>query len=591
MAGTWQPLTHQPSFSTSTMLLLTDGRVMVQEAGTAHWHALTPDHSGSYVNGTWSSLADMSLWRTYYASGVLKDGRVFVCGGEYSGDVKDTKKGEIYDPVSDTWTSIPQPSMLPEVGDAACCVLPDGRVLVGALSTTACAIYDPGTNSWSSAGSTAVKSNEETWVLQRDGTVVTVQCFPPYRGEKYVSSTNTWKNEGSPPVTLVDPVMSEIGPAMLLYNGKTIFFGAADSGGNGKTAIYTPPANPTGTGTWAAGPNIPKVGGKTIVCNDCPASLLPNGKVLFTGAEWLNNSWGQPVLFFEYDPSTSTIAPVPTPSNNNAVLYVSRLMLLPSGEVLFSPSSNDIEVYSPDGAPQAAWRPTIASVTPESVMPGVIDAFVVTGTQLNGLSQANLYGDDCYPATNYPLVRLRDPVTNDVTYLRTYDFSTMGVATGASLQSCRFAPPNLPDGTYELTVIANGISSLPFALQYQRPRKPAIIDVGFKREFEHLGKIIYEGDPWDRRGWVVDPEIVELRKELRSLQNSVERLNTMIAATELPEVGAKIGKRTAAERWEGKPTEGKSAGRTGRKAAAADKSDGEAKRKAPTRKTRASAKK
>jgi hypothetical protein len=32
MAGTWQRLTNQPPFSTSTMLLLTDGRVMVRTA-------------------------------------------------------------------------------------------------------------------------------------------------------------------------------------------------------------------------------------------------------------------------------------------------------------------------------------------------------------------------------------------------------------------------------------------------------------------------------------------------------------------------------------------------------------------------------
>jgi hypothetical protein len=91
------------------MVLLSDGRVMVQEEGTAHWHALTPDGSGSYVNGTWSTLANMSFWRRYYASGVLKDRRVFLCGGEQSGAGGDTYKGEIYDPVTDTWTPIHTP--------------------------------------------------------------------------------------------------------------------------------------------------------------------------------------------------------------------------------------------------------------------------------------------------------------------------------------------------------------------------------------------------------------------------------------------------------------------------------------------------
>src|SRR5205807_3502479 len=98
MTGTWQGLVNQPTFQTSTMILLTDGRVMVQEEATPHWHALTPDDHGDYTKGTWSSLADMSFWRRYYASGVLRDGRVIVIGGEQSGAGSDTNRGEIYDP-------------------------------------------------------------------------------------------------------------------------------------------------------------------------------------------------------------------------------------------------------------------------------------------------------------------------------------------------------------------------------------------------------------------------------------------------------------------------------------------------------------
>ncbi len=109
MAGTWQGLVNQPPFHTSTMLLLSDGRVMVQEEATPHWHALTPDASGSFVSGTWSTLADMSFWRRYYASGILRDGRVIVVGGEQSGAGGDTNRGEIYDPVADSWTPISLP--------------------------------------------------------------------------------------------------------------------------------------------------------------------------------------------------------------------------------------------------------------------------------------------------------------------------------------------------------------------------------------------------------------------------------------------------------------------------------------------------
>src|SRR5205823_1534938 len=136
----------------------------------------------------------------------------------------DTNNCQIYDPVANTWTTIAPPPGWSQIGDASCCVLPDGRLMIGALSSTACTIYNPLTDSWSAAGNKAVKSNEETWVLLPDNTVLTLQCFSPYHGEKYIISTNTWQDEGSLPVGIVDPAMSEIGAAMLLPNQKVIYF-------------------------------------------------------------------------------------------------------------------------------------------------------------------------------------------------------------------------------------------------------------------------------------------------------------------------------------------------------------------------------
>src|SRR5262249_57155556 len=98
------------------------------------------------------------------------------------------------------------------------------------------------------------------------------------------------REEVQAPDDTVDHALAETGPAMLLYSGKVIYFGAANVAGFGKTAIYTPPAIYTGTGIWTQGPDIPKIGGNTMVCNDCPGSLLPNGKVLFPCAPFLLNT-------------------------------------------------------------------------------------------------------------------------------------------------------------------------------------------------------------------------------------------------------------------------------------------------------------
>ena len=87
----WQPLQNQPqSFYAGTALLLTDGSVMVQDAGTSHWWKLVPDSTGSYVGGTWKRTAPIpAAWGLpaplSFASAVLADGRVLILGGEYNG--------------------------------------------------------------------------------------------------------------------------------------------------------------------------------------------------------------------------------------------------------------------------------------------------------------------------------------------------------------------------------------------------------------------------------------------------------------------------------------------------------------------------
>jgi hypothetical protein len=531
MTGHWQPITHQPNFNTSTMILLSDGRVMVQEEATQHWHALTPDSHGSYVDGSWSPLADMSFWRRYYASGMLRDGRIVLIGGEQSGAGGDTNRGEIYAPVSDSWTPIPSPPGWATVGDASCCILPDGRLMIGALTSPQCAIYNPVSNSWLPAANKAVRSNEETWVLLADDTILTAQCFPPYHSERYSISSNSWKDEGPIPVDIVDHVMSEIGPAMLLYNGKIIYFGAANVTGFGKTAIYTPPAIYTGTGSWSQGPDIPKIGGNTMVCNDCPARLLPNGKVLVACAPFALNNWGAPIEFIEYDPFTNTLQQAPTPSNNNAQLYWSRFMLLPTGQVLFSPSSSNVQCYTPDGSPQDSWRPVISSVELQGVLLSTIH-YLLKGTQLNGLSQANMYGDDCNPSTNYPLVRLRNTITGQVFFARTYDFSTRGVASGASLQSVRFSAAHIPYGHYELCVIANGVSSHCISFGHHHPLQHCHCEQCCRQKSECCCMGIHKETICDEEKGVTQPEIVALRGEVHRLSRSVDRFASHIEVAE-----------------------------------------------------------
>src|SRR5271156_5244756 len=66
--------------SVGTMLLLSDGTVMVKEGNTtSNWYRLTPGSTGGYTNGSWSTRTSMHYTRQYFSSDVLQDGRVFVC--------------------------------------------------------------------------------------------------------------------------------------------------------------------------------------------------------------------------------------------------------------------------------------------------------------------------------------------------------------------------------------------------------------------------------------------------------------------------------------------------------------------------------
>ncbi len=453
MPGVWKPLKNQPSFNASTMLLLTDGTIMVQEEAGNNWWRLSPDTKGDYINGSWSPLSPMKNTREYFASAVLSDGRVFVAGGEYSDGGSDVDAAEIYDPVWDLWASLPTPAGWTNIGDAPCCVLPDGRLLLGNIFTDQTAIYDPIANSWTVAANKHDPSSEETWTLLPDETILDVECSNHPQSEKYVAAANKWVNCGTTPSDLVQPSSIEIGPALLLPDGNVFALGAS-----GHTALYTPPALASQPGTWAAGPDIPvDAQGRLMKAKDAPACLLPNGNVLCAvgpagdGA----NDWPSPTYFFEYD--GASFVSVPNPANYNQLVYEGRLLLIPTGQVLYANGTNDIEVYIPDGSPDEDWRPEITSLP---YFLRIKQTFTLQGRLLNGLSQAVSYGDDATMATNYPLVRIRNLKTGHVRYARTFDHSSMGVATGLSIQYTHFKIPFGTElGPSELCVVVNGIAS------------------------------------------------------------------------------------------------------------------------------------
>ena len=473
----WTPLNNQPNFSARLTLLLTDGRLIVQENSGSTWHIFTPDSTGSYVNGTWGATSTLPVINgeqyapLYYASAVLSNGKVIIQGGEYNNGVEDfsNNRGAIYDPVANTWTATTPPTNGSGAADAGSVVFPNTEWMVQNISNTQSAVLNPSTLNWFyvTGHGKLDRNDEEGWTLLPDGSVLTVDAEASPNAERFIPYQ--WISAGTIPVQLEDPISQEIGPAVLMYNGTVFATGACVSlGGSGTecqttghTAVYTPPNTQMGTGSWVAGPDFPFVD-EGVDIADGPASILPNGNVLVFASQGIFLTGGE---FFEFDGTSLNAAPN-TPNGPNDSSYYGSMLALPTGQIWFTDGSGDIELYTTTGTYQSSWQPTISSV-PTTLKRGG-NNYKLVGTQLNGLSQGAAYGDDEQMATNYPLIRISNMETGHVFYCKTRNFSTMGVATGPTPVSTYFQVPSSMDtGPSQLVVVANGIPSAPVSVTVQ----------------------------------------------------------------------------------------------------------------------------
>lgn len=498
-APTLARLQNAPPVDVFMAVLLTDGSVLAQAApsnvagiSAAQFYRLTPDATGNYAAGTWTRVSSPPAGYAPYAGAeaVLADGRVLFVGGEYNQDNYSlpfapsglTNMSAIYDPVADRWQMIPPPPGVAYIGDPASLVLPDGRFLFGGKLDRSMWALDPATLTWSALPQTGKADNfaEEGLTLLPNGTVLAVDMANSPQSEHFVLATGSWVADGPTPVVLTSPTdhpagltygpapaqtvggvaygpggtgtyfpPGEIGPAVLRPDGTVFATGSALASAVGHTAIYRPGASPGVAGSWTAGPDFPAVDN----AGDSSAALLVNGNVLVAGASG---------SLYEFDGASlkRTILSAQTAANGLQVF----LLPLPSGQVLalIPGSTVPAGIYTPVGAPLPAWQPTITAV-PVALTRG--SSYPLTGTQLNGLSQAQAYGDEFAAATNYPLVRLTMTATGHVFYARTHDHTSMGVATGNTPVTTRFdVPAGMEAGAASLVVVANGIASAPVAV-------------------------------------------------------------------------------------------------------------------------------
>jgi hypothetical protein len=496
-------------------ILLTSGKVLAQYTGapsgglSGHpyqdWYVLTPNN-GDYSTGTWTFAASLyPLWNHIYgpwafASAVLPNGHVIVQGGEFNPaqgtSPYETNMGAILDPfhLTDGWKQLNYPGMgtptaWPYIGDAQSVVLGsgsyNGRYMVAACgSTYPCSqdrlqaiLTDEANQLWLTVnGGKGDRNSEEGYVLLPSGKVLTIDISTDSNSYELFDPSNlTWTTPTDDiPVPLKGnvPGKDDIGSMMVLPSGNVFATGTLSilqTSNPANTAIYYSP-----TPSWLSGPTFPTQLQGTPGCNlshgcvvgagDQSAVLLPDGNVFLIA---INNNFSK--SFYEFVPSgpTGALCSVNAPMEliTTADLPL-RALLLPTGQVLLvgnspsRPGFPNYYIYTPGGTQQInpSWRP--ANISVSSTIARGSTSNPLSGTLLNGMSQANMLGDEAQNATNYPLVQITDS-QGTIRFAPTHDHSTMGIGSQGT-QTTKFdVPCDLHTGNANLVVIANGIPSNP----------------------------------------------------------------------------------------------------------------------------------
>ena len=282
----------------------------------------------SFIFDGWMAAGGLATARYGHTATLLNNGMVLVAGG-FGGPVVGAPvlltSAELYDPATNTWSSAGS------LAHARCghtaTLLNNGMVLVvggsgsnNSFSLLASAeLYNPATNTWSPAGSLATGRYMHTATSLNNGMVlvaggVQVWSVPLASAELYNPATNTWSVAGS----LATARFSHT--ATLLNNGMVLVAGGSksDQFGLASTELFNPATN-----TWSV------AGSLATARYYHTATLLNNGMVLVAGG----GGGPSPTLARTelYNPATNTWSPV---GSLATARYVHTATLLNNGMVL-----------------------------------------------------------------------------------------------------------------------------------------------------------------------------------------------------------------------------------------------------------------
>ena len=174
------------------------------------------------------------------------------------------------------------------------------------------------------------------------------------------------------------------------------------------------------------------------------SAVLPDGRVIIERGIYINGQEVRTNLGAIYDPLSNkcvqrdqAAAGCRPAERGEPSAYYGFMIVLPTGQVMFNSRLGDIELFTETSGTMHNAAPVITSA-PTSLVAG--KSYLLSGKQLNGLSQGTAYSDGYQPATNYPLVRIVNAATKYVFYARTSGHSSRSVTPGA-IWSTHFTIP------------------------------------------------------------------------------------------------------------------------------------------------------
>jgi hypothetical protein len=326
-------------------ILLPNGKVLIAGGLTVGYPVAQPLADAELYDPsthTFTVTGGMAIPRSSPGAVLLSNGKVLMVGGS------DDLTAEIYDPATGAFTSAGKMVSLGAGGSATpkssndsrhLVLLKDGRVLIEGLNAE---IYDPTTGDFTpTAAYTDLNPLWYTSTLLNDGRVLLTGCRMNIPGnlacgsgatEIYDPGTNTFSSAS--PLSPWDDVYT----ATLLTNGKVLIAGSDEMDGPADALLFDPTATvyiPSGT---------------TAGTHEFSAAVrLTDGTVLITGGQMWGGSGNAEADL--YDPSTAEFTSLGIMNhgrhNHTATLLQDGTVLIAGGWTGWPASTNTAELYKP----------------------------------------------------------------------------------------------------------------------------------------------------------------------------------------------------------------------------------------------------